>query len=51
MGGTHSRFTDQDFARTGALSDRWGRKWLIVVGMWIQTIGILTFILGRGFWA
>jgi MFS family permease len=25
---------------TGALSDRWGRKWLIVWGMWIQAIGI-----------
>jgi MFS family permease len=25
---------------TGALSDRWGRKWPIVAGMWIQAIGI-----------
>jgi MFS family permease len=25
---------------TGALSDRWGRKWLIAGGMWIQAIGI-----------
>ena len=25
---------------TGALSDRWGRKWPITVGMWIQSIGI-----------
>jgi len=25
---------------TGALSDRWGRKWPIAVGMWIQAIGI-----------
>ena len=25
---------------TGALSDRIGRKWLIVAGMWIQAIGI-----------
>jgi MFS family permease len=25
---------------TGALSDRWGRKWMIVTGMWIQAVGI-----------
>ena len=25
---------------TGALSDRWGRKWMIAFGMWIQAIGI-----------
>jgi MFS family permease len=25
---------------TGALSDRWGRKWPIVAGMWIQAVGI-----------
>lgn len=25
---------------TGALSDRIGRKWLIVLGMWVQAIGI-----------
>ncbi len=25
---------------TGALSDRLGRKWLIVAGMWIQAVGI-----------
>ena len=25
---------------TGALSDRWGRKWMIAVGMWIQAVGI-----------
>jgi MFS family permease len=25
---------------TGALSDRWGRKWMIVSGMWIQAMGI-----------
>jgi MFS family permease len=25
---------------TGALSDRVGRKWLIVAGMWIQAVGI-----------
>jgi MFS family permease len=26
---------------TGALSDRWGRKWMIVTGMWLQAAGIL----------
>jgi MFS family permease len=25
---------------TGALSDRWGRKWLIVSGMWVQAVGL-----------
>jgi MFS family permease len=25
---------------TGALSDRWGRKWMIVGGMWTQALGI-----------
>jgi MFS family permease len=25
---------------TGALSDRWGRKWMIAVGMWVQAVGI-----------
>lgn len=25
---------------TGALSDAWGRKWLIVGGMWLQAVGI-----------
>jgi MFS family permease len=24
----------------GALSDRWGRKWLIAAGMWVQALGI-----------
>ncbi|HYT97893.1 MAG TPA: MFS transporter [Casimicrobiaceae bacterium] len=24
----------------GALSDRWGRKWLIAAGMWVQAVGI-----------
>ncbi|HKZ69067.1 MAG TPA: MFS transporter, partial [Anaerolineales bacterium] len=36
---------------TGALSDRWGRKWMIVVGMWVQAIGIALFAGGAGFWA
>jgi MFS family permease len=34
---------------TGALSDRVGRKSMIVAGMWIQAIGILLVILGSGF--
>jgi len=25
---------------TGALSDRWGRKWMIACGMWTQALGI-----------
>ena len=25
---------------TGALSDRWGRKWLIATGMWVQALGL-----------
>ncbi|MBK8903539.1 MAG: MFS transporter [Anaerolineaceae bacterium] len=32
---------------TGALSDRWGRKWLIVGGMWLQAIGIGLLVVGR----
>src|SRR6185295_16399111 len=35
---------------TGALSDRWGRKWLIVAGMWVQALGIGVFVVGAGFW-
>src|SRR5207249_1079273 len=34
---------------TGALSDRVGRKWLIVTGMWVQAAGISVVILSRGF--
>jgi MFS family permease len=34
---------------TGALSDRWGRKWLIAGGMWVQAAGIGLFLLGQGF--
>ncbi|MDQ7029933.1 MAG: MFS transporter [Ardenticatenia bacterium] len=34
---------------TGALSDRWGRKWIIAGGLWIQAVGIATIILTRGF--
>jgi MFS family permease len=38
---------------TGALSDRLGRKGLIVWGMWAQAAGITFVVLGRGFvlWA
>ncbi len=35
---------------TGTLSDRWGRRWMIVVGMWIQAIAITLFAVGRTFW-
>ncbi len=35
---------------TGALSDHWGRKWMIVAGMWIQAAAIALFVLGRAFW-
>lgn len=35
---------------TGALSDRWGRKWLIVAGMWLQAVSIGLFVIGQGFW-
>ncbi|OGO36515.1 MAG: MFS transporter [Chloroflexi bacterium RBG_16_57_11] len=31
---------------TGALSDRLGRKWMIVSGMWIQALGIGLFVAG-----
>ena len=34
---------------TGALSDRWGRKWMIVAGMWVQAIGIALFVIGKTF--
>jgi MFS family permease len=38
---------------TGALSDRWGRKGMIVAGMWLQALGILLVVIGSGiaFWA
>ncbi len=34
---------------TGALSDRIGRKWLIVWGMWVQALGIAVVITASGF--
>ena len=38
---------------TGPLSDRWGRKRMIVAGMWLQAAGIFTipFAAGAAFWA
>lgn len=30
---------------TGGLSDRWGRKWLIACGMWLQAAGIIAVAL------
>ena len=38
---------------TGALSDRWGRKWLIVSGMWVQAVGLALVAVGDTFalWA
>jgi MFS family permease len=35
---------------TGALSDRLGRKGLIVAGMWVQAVGIGLVVLTQGFW-
>ena len=32
---------------TGALSDRWGRKWLIASGMWVQALGIGVLVMGQ----
>src|SRR3989440_1009100 len=34
---------------TGALSDRWGREWMIASGMWVQAVGITAFVGGRAF--
>jgi len=34
---------------TGPLSDRWGRKGLIVGGMWVQAAGIFLTVATRGF--
>jgi MFS family permease len=38
---------------TGALSDRWGRKWLIVAGMWLQALALALIALAESFalWA
>ncbi|MEN8197749.1 MAG: MFS transporter [Pseudomonadota bacterium] len=29
----------------GQLSDKWGRKWLIVFGMWLQAAGIIMMVI------
>jgi MFS family permease len=34
---------------TGPLSDRWGRKWMIAGGMWVQAAGIAVLVIGRSF--
>ena len=34
---------------SGPLSDRWGRKGLIVGGMWVQAAGIFVILAGRSF--
>ncbi len=34
---------------TGALSDRIGRKWLIVAGMWLQAVGIAVIAVATAF--
>ena len=34
---------------TGALSDHWGRKWMITAGMWVQAVGIVAVAVGRAF--
>ena len=34
---------------TGPLSDRWGRKWLVVAGMWVQAAGTFVTVAGRSF--
>lgn len=38
---------------TGALSDRWGRKWLIASGMWLQALALALIALADSFavWA
>ena len=36
---------------TGALSDRWGRKWMIAAGMWVQAVGIALFVIGKSYGA
>jgi MFS family permease len=35
---------------TGALSDRWGRKWLIASGMLVQSGALAAIVLVHGFW-
>ncbi|MCL5997394.1 MAG: MFS transporter [Chloroflexi bacterium] len=35
---------------TGPLSDRWGRKWMISAGMWVQAGALGLLALGQSFW-
>jgi MFS family permease len=35
---------------TGPLSDRWGRKWMVAIGMWVQSIGIGLLVVSRSLW-
>ncbi len=34
---------------TGHLSDKWGRKWMIAAGMWVQAVGIAITALSHSF--
>ncbi|MFZ5823963.1 MAG: MFS transporter [Bacillota bacterium] len=34
---------------TGALSDRWGRRWMIAAGMWVQAAALGAMLLFEGF--
>jgi MFS family permease len=34
---------------TGALSDRWGRRWMIAAGLWVQALGIAALAAGGAF--
>src|SRR5207237_8620960 len=34
---------------TGSVSDRFGRKWLIMFGMWMQAVGISAVVVSSGF--
>jgi MFS family permease len=35
---------------TGVLSDRWGRKWLIAAGMWVQAVALAMVAIADSFW-
>ena len=34
---------------TGALSDHWGRKWMIAAGMWVQAAAIVILVMSESF--
>lgn len=36
---------------TGALSDRWGRKWMIAAGMWVQALALVAIVLFQSYGA